>query len=122
MPKKLITTLLNQKFRTMEPTKQDKGTHVGEAPENEMTNETTQQPVDMSIRLDELETENRNLKKDLAKEKSSGLRNFRMAAMLEGALTNLIEQGKVTDDDVKKAIIEGQGLTTFKELMFSLTN
>lgn len=106
----------------MEPTKQDKGTHVGEAPENEMTNETTQQPVDMSIRLDELETENRNLKKDLAKEKSSGLRNFRMAAMLEGALTNLIEQGKVTDDEVKKAIIEGRGLTTFKELMFSLTN
>ena len=81
---------------------------------NEQVNEMTE--------LEILKGENEKLQKQYESEKKSCLRYYRQMNMLKQAITKLTEEGKITEDDVVKAVLVGQNLMSVDDLLFTLAD
>ncbi len=69
-----------------------------------------------------LKSENERLQKQYESEKKTCLRYYRQMNMLKTAINKLIEDGKIAEDDVTKAILVGQSLTSIEDLLFTLAD
>ena len=81
---------------------------------NEQVNEMTE--------LEILKGENEKLQKQYESEKKSCLRYYRQTNMLKQAIAKLTEEGKITEDDVVKAVLVGQNLMGIDDLLFTLAD
>ena len=69
-----------------------------------------------------LKEANEQLQKKYESEKKSCLRYYRQMNMLKQAITKLTEEGKITEDDVVKAVLVGQNLMSLEDLLFTLAD
>lgn len=69
-----------------------------------------------------LDDANSELLKKYESEKKSCLRYYRQMNMLKQAITKLTEEGKITEDDVVKAVLVGQNLMSLEDLLFTLAD
>ena len=69
-----------------------------------------------------LMAENADLLKKYESEKKSCLRYYRQMNMLKQAITKLTEEGKVTEEDVVKAVLTGQNLMSLDDLLYTLAD
>ena len=135
----VIQNIFNQKVRDMEEKK------INEA---QVAEQTTSQDENMNTadykklyeeqtanlgdaedcvnRLNEdnerLMAENADLLKKYESEKKSCLRYYRQMNMLKQAITKLTEEGKVTEEDVVKAVLTGQNLMSLDDLLYTLAD
>ena len=70
----------------------------------------------------DLKGENERLQKQYESEKKSCLRYYRQMTMLKQAITKLTEEGKITEEDVVKAVLAGQNLMSLEDLLFTLAD
>lgn len=82
--------------------------------ENKQVNEMTE--------LETIKAVNEKLLKQYESEKKSCLRYYRQMNMLKQAITKLTEEGKVTEEDVVKAVLAGQNLMSLDDLLFTLAD
>ena len=78
--------------------------------------------LDVIINETTLKSENERLQKQYESEKKTCLRYYRQMNMLKTAINKLIEDGKIAEDDVTKAILVGQSLTSIEDLLFTLAD
>lgn len=118
----VIQNIFNQKVTNMEEKK------ITEAQVAEQT--TSQENInkvesELDVIINEnttLKSENERLQKQYESEKKTCLRYYRQMNMLKTAINKLIEDGKIAEDDVTKAILVGQSLTSIEDLLFTLAD
>ena len=113
----VLQNILTQNFRDMEEKK------MNEAQVAEQTTSQVESELDVIINENKaLKEANEQLQKKYESEKKSTLRYYRQMNMLKQAITKLTEEGKITEDDVVKAVLVGQNLMSLEDLLFTLAD
>lgn len=113
----VLQNILTQNFRDMEEKK------MNEAQVAEQTTSQVESELDVIINENKaLKEANEQLQKKYESEKKSCLRYYRQMNMLKQAITKLTEEGKITEDDVVKAVLVGQNLMSLEDLLFTLAD
>ena len=113
----VLQNILTQNFRDMEEKK------MNEAQVAEQTTSQVESELDVIINENKaLKEANEQLQKKYESEKKSSLRYYRQMNMLKQAITKLTEEGKITEDDVVKAVLVGQNLMSLEDLLFTLSD
>ena len=114
----VLENIFNQKVTNME----EKKINEAQAAEQTTSQENVNEQVNEMTELEILKGENERLQKQYESEKKSCLRYYRQMNMLKQAITKLTEEGKITEDDVVKAVLVGQNLMSLDDLLFSLVD
>lgn len=69
-----------------------------------------------------LKAANEKLAKDFENEKKSCMRYYRQMIMLKQAVTQLVGEGKLQEEDVVKAVLTGNSVITLDDLLMTLSN
>ena len=69
-----------------------------------------------------LKEANEQLQKKYESEKKSCMRYYRQMTMLKQAITQLIGEQRITEDEVVKAVLTGQSVITLEDLLFTLSD
>jgi len=97
--------------------------NLNEAQVAEQTTSQVESELDVIINENKaLKEANSELLKKYESEKKSCLRYYRQMNMLKQAITKLTEEGKITEDDVVKAVLVGQNLMSLEDLLFTLAD
>ena len=113
----VLQNIFNQKVTNMEEKK------MNEAQVAEQTTSQVESELDVIINENKaLKEANEQLQKKYESEKKSCLRYYRQMNMLKQAITKLTEEGKITEDDVVKAVLVGQNLMSLEDLLFTLAD
>ena len=108
----VLENIFNQKVTNME----EKKINEAQAAEQTTSQENVNEQVNEMTELEILKGENELLQKQYESEKKSCLRYYRQMNMLKQAITKLTEEGKVTEEDVVKAVLAGQNLISLEDL------
>jgi len=113
----VLQNIFNQKVTNMEEKK------MNEAQVAEQTTSQVESELDVIINENKaLKEANEQLQKKYESEKKSCLRYYRQMNMLKQAIEKLTEEGKITEDDVVKAVLVGQNLISLEDLLFTLAD
>lgn len=112
----VLQNIFNQKVTNME----EKKINEVQVAEQTTSQENVNEQVNEMTELEILKGENERLQKQYESEKKSCLRYYRQMNMLKQAITKLTEEGKVTEEDVVKAVLAGQNLMSLDDLLFTL--
>lgn len=69
-----------------------------------------------------LKEANEQLQKKYESEKKSCMRYYRQMTMLKQAITQLIGEQRITEEEVVKAVLTGQSVITLEDLLFTLSD
>ena len=69
-----------------------------------------------------LKEANEQLQKKYESEKKSCMRYYRQMNMLKQAITQLIGEQRITEEEVVKAVLTGQSVITLEDLLFTLSD
>lgn len=86
---------------------------------------TSQVESELDIILNEnkaLKEANERLQKKYESEKKSCMRYYRQMTMLKQAITQLIGEQRITEEEVVKAVLTGQSVITLEDLLFTLSD
>lgn len=114
----VLQNIFNQKVTNME----EKKINEAQVAEKTTSQENVNEQVNEMTELEILKGENERLQKQYESEKKSCLRYYRQMNMLKQAITKLTEEGKVTEEDVVKAVLAGQNLMSLDDLLFTLAD
>ena len=114
----VLENIFNQKVTNME----EKKINEAQAAEQTTSQENVNEQVNEMTELEILKGENERLQKQYESEKKSCLRYYRQMNMLKQAITKLTEEGKITEDDVVKAVLVGQNLMSLDDLLYTLAD
>lgn len=114
----VLENIFNQKVTNME----EKKINEAQAAEQTTSQENVNEQVNEMTELEILKGENDRLQKQYESEKKSCLRYYRQMNMLKQAITKLTEEGKITEEDVVKAVLAGQDLMSLEDLLFTLAD
>ena len=114
----VLENIFNQKVTNME----EKKINEAQAAEQTTSQENVNEQVNEMTELEILKGENERLQKQYESEKKSCLRYYRQMNMLKQAIEKLTEEGKITEEDVVKAVLVGQNLMSLDDLLFSLVD
>ncbi len=101
---------------------EEKNLNEAQVAEQTTSQENVNEQVNEMTELEILKGENELLQKQYESEKKSCLRYYRQMNMLKQAITKLTEEGKVTEEDVVKAVLAGQNLMSLEDLLFTLAD
>lgn len=101
---------------------EEKNLNEAQVAEQTTSQENVNEQVNEMTELEILKGENERLQKQYESEKKSCLRYYRQMNMLKQAITKLTEEGKVTEEDVVKAVLAGQNLMSLEDLLFTLAD
>ena len=101
---------------------EEKKINEAQAAEQTTSQENVNEQVNEMTELEILKSENERLQKQYESEKKSCLRYYRQMNMLKQAIEKLTEEGKITEEDVVKAVLAGQNLMSLDDLLFSLVD
>ena len=101
---------------------EEKKINEAQVAEKTTSQENVNEQVNEMTELEILKGENERLQKQYESEKKSCLRYYRQMNMLKQAITKLTEEGKVTEEDVVKAVLAGQNLMSLDDLLFTLAD
>ena len=114
----VLQNIFNQKVTNME----EKKINEAQVAEKTTSQENVNEQVNEMTELEILKGENERLQKQYESEKKSCHRYYRQMDMLKQAIEKLTEEGKITEDDVVKAVLVGQNLITLEDLLFTLSD
>ena len=114
----LLQNIFNQKVTNME----EKKINEAQAAEQTTSQENVNEQVNEMTELEILKGENERLQKQYESEKKSCLRYYRQMNMLKQAIEKLTEEGRITEEDVVKAVLAGQNLMSLEDLLFTLAD
>ena len=114
----VLQNIFNQKVTNME----EKNLNEAQVAEQTTSQENVNEQVNEMTELEILKGENERLQKQYESEKKSCLRYYRQMNMLKQAITKLTEEGKITEEDVVKAVLAGQNLMSLDDLLFTLAD
>jgi len=69
-----------------------------------------------------LKEANEQLQKKYESEKKSCMRYYRQMTMLKQAITQLVGEQRITEEEVVKAVLTGQSVITLEDLLFTLSD
>ena len=69
-----------------------------------------------------LKEANEQLQKKYESEKKSCMRYYRQMTMLKQAITQLIGEQRITEEEVVKAVLTGQSVMSLEDLLFTLSD
>jgi hypothetical protein len=69
-----------------------------------------------------LKEANEQLQKKYESEKKSCMRYYRQMTMLKQAITQLIGEQRITEEEVVKAVLTGQSVITLEDLLLTLSD
>ena len=101
---------------------EEKNLNEAQVAEQTTSQENVNEQVNEMTELEILKGENELLQKQYESEKKSCLRYYRQMNMLKQAITKLTEEGKITEEDVVKAVLAGQNLMSLDDLLFTLAD
>lgn len=101
---------------------EEKNLNEAQVAEQTTSQENVNEQVNEMTELEILKGENERLQKQYESEKKSCLRYYRQMNMLKQAITKLTEEGKITEEDVVKAVLAGQNLMSLDDLLFTLAD
>ena len=101
---------------------EEKKINEAQVAEQTTSQENVNEQVNEMTELEILKGENELLQKQYESEKKSCLRYYRQMNMLKQAITKLTEEGKITEEDVVKAVLAGQNLMSLDDLLFTLAD
>ena len=101
---------------------EEKKINEAQVAEQTTSQENVNEQVNEMTELEILKGENERLQKQYESEKKSCLRYYRQMNMLKQAITKLTEEGKITEEDVVKAVLAGQNLMSLDDLLFTLAD
>ncbi len=101
---------------------EEKKINEAQAAEQTTSQENVNEQVNEMTELEILKGENERLQKQYESEKKSCHRYYRQMDMLKQAIEKLTEEGKITEEDVVKAVLAGQNLMSLDDLLFSLVD
>lgn len=87
--------------------------------------QTPQVESELDVILNEnkaLKAANEKLAKDFESEKKACMRYYRQMNMLKQAVTQLVGEGKLQEEDVVKAVLTGNSVITLDDLLLTLSN
>lgn len=101
---------------------EEKNLNEAQVAEQTTSQENVNEQVNEMTELEILKGDNERLQKQYESEKKSCLRYYRQMNMLKQAITKLTEEGKITEEDVVKAVLAGQNLMSLDDLLFTLAD
>ena len=101
---------------------EEKNLNEAQVAEQTTSQENVNEQVNEMTELEILKGENERLQKQYESEKKSCLRYYRQMNMLKQAIEKLTEEGKITEEDVVKAVLAGQNLMSLEDLLFTLAD
>ena len=101
---------------------EEKNLNEAQVAEQTTSQENVNEQVNEMTEFEILKGENELLQKQYESEKKSCLRYYRQMNMLKQAITKLTEEGKITEEDVVKAVLAGQNLMSLDDLLFTLAD
>ena len=101
---------------------EEKKMNEAQVAEQTTSQENVNEQVNEITELEIFKGENERLQNQYESEKKSCLRYYRQMNMLKQAITKLTEEGKVTEEDVVKAVLAGQNLMSLDDLLFTLAD
>ncbi len=101
---------------------EEKKINEAQVAEQTTSQENVNEQVNEMTEFEILKGENELLQKQYESEKKSCLRYYRQMNMLKQAITKLTEEGKITEEDVVKAVLAGQNLMSLDDLLFTLAD
>lgn len=101
---------------------EEKKINEAQVAEQTTSQENVNEQVNEMTELEIFKGENERLQKQYESEKKSCLRYYRQMNMLKQAITKLTEEGKITEEDVVKAVLAGQNLMSLDDLLFTLAD
>ena len=113
----IVQNILTQNFRDMEEKK------MNEAQVAEQTTSQVESELDVILNENKaLMAANEKLAKDFESEKKACMRYYRQMNMLKQAVTQLVGEGKLQEEDVVKAVLTGNSVITLDDLLLTLSN
>lgn len=101
---------------------EEKKINEAQVAEQTTSQENVNEQVNEMTELEILKAENKKLKKAFDDEKKACMRYYRQMTIQKGALLKLVEGGKVTQEDIMKAVVDGQGFADFEALVFFMSD
>ena len=96
---------------------------MNEAQVAEQTTSQVESELDVIINENKaLKEANEQLQKKYESEKKSCMRYYRQMTMLKQAITQLIGEQRITEEEVVKAVLTGQSVITLEDLLFTLSD
>jgi hypothetical protein len=71
---------------------------------------------------EQLQKKYEQLQKKYESEKKSCMRYYRQMTMLKQAITQLIGEQRITEEEAVKAVLTGQSVITLEDLLFTLSD